>query len=122
MPTFSKRSLDNLKQCDKRLQKVAHKAIESFDFVVTCGHRGKAAQDKAFAEGKSKLRFPHSLHNATPSRAFDAAPYPIDWNDIAAFDKMGKVMKEAAKAVGVKIVWGGDWRGLVDRPHIQLDE
>lgn len=120
MPSFSKRSLDNLKQCDPRLQKVAHEAIKTFDFVVTCGHRGKEAQNKAFAEKKSKLKWPDSKHNKTPSLAFDAAPYPIDWNDIKRFDQMGAVMKAAARSVGVKITWGGDWKSFVDRPHFEV--
>lgn len=120
MPTLSKRSLDNLAQCHPDLQKVAKAAIVNFDFVVTCGHRGKAAQNEAYAKGNSKLRWPDSLHNKTPSLAFDAAPYPIDWNDIKRFDQMGKVMLAAAKTVGVKIVWGGSWKNFKDRPHFEL--
>lgn len=120
MPTFSKRSLDNLAQCDARLQKVAHEAIKHFDFVVTCGHRGKTAQNEAFAKGNSKLKWPDSLHNKKPSLAFDAAPYPIDWADVKRFDRMGAVMKAAAKTVGVKIVWGGDWKSFKDRPHFEV--
>lgn len=120
MPTFSKRSLDNLAQCHPDLQKVAKEAIRHFDFVITTGHRNKADQNKAFASGHSKLQYPHSKHNKKPSLAFDAAPYPIDWEDIARFDEMGKVMKAAAKTVGVKITWGGSWKSFKDRPHFEV--
>lgn len=120
MPSFSQRSLDNLKQCHPHLQKVAHECIKTFDFTVTCGHRNQADQNKAFAEKKSKLRWPNSKHNKTPSLAFDAAPWPIDWNDVARFDAMGSAMKAAARKVHVKLVWGGDWKSFVDRPHFEL--
>ena len=120
MPTFSKRSLDNLAACHPDLQKVAHEAIKHFDFTVICGHRGKSAQDKAYAEGRSKLRFPDSKHNKTPSYAFDSVPHPLDWNDRKAFDAMGAAMKTAAKKVGVKIIWGGDWKSFPDAPHVEL--
>lgn len=120
MPSFSKRSLDNLATCDERLQRVAHEAIKRFDFVVTCGHRNKADQDRAFKEKNSQLKWPHSKHNKTPSLAFDAAPWPVDWNDIQRFDEMGKVMLEAAKKVGVALTWGGSWTKFKDRPHFEI--
>lgn len=120
MPQFSNRSLTNLAQCDERLQRVARECIKHYDFSVICGHRNKAAQDKAFAEKKSKVKWPNSKHNKTPSLAMDCTPYPLDWNDIQAFHTMAKHMKEAAKKVGVKIVWGGDWKGFFDGPHFEL--
>jgi peptidoglycan L-alanyl-D-glutamate endopeptidase CwlK len=120
MPTFSKRSLDNLATCHPDLQKVAHEAIKTYDFIVICGHRNKADQDKAVREGKSKARWPTSKHNSTPSLAFDATPVPLDWNDIESFKRMGAHMKEAAKRVKVKIRWGGDFKGFFDGPHVEL--
>jgi hypothetical protein len=121
MPTFSKRSTDNLATCHRDLQKVAHEAIKHFDFVVICGHRGKAEQQKAFREKKSKLQWPNSLHNKLPSLAMDCVPVPLNWQDKASFDKMGAVMKEAAKTVGVRITWGGNFRDWYDGPHVQLE-
>lgn len=120
MPHFSKRSLDNLGQCHPDLQKVAHEAIKHFDFTVICGHRNKADQDKAVREGKSKAKWPNSKHNKTPSLAFDAVPHPVDWNDIGRFRTMAQHMKTAAKKVGVKITWGGDFKGFFDGPHFEL--
>jgi len=120
MYKFSKRSTDNLASCHPDLRKVAHECIKTFDFTVIQGHRGKADQDKAFAEKKSKLKWPNSKHNKTPSLAFDAVPFPLDWNDKKAFDTMGKHMKDAAKKVGVKIIWGGDFKSFYDGPHFEL--
>ena len=121
MPSFSKRSTDNLATCHRDLQKVAHEAIKHFDFTVICGHRGKAEQQKAFREKKSKLQWPLSRHNKLPSLAMDCVPHPLNWQDKASFDKMGAVMKEAAKTVGVKIKWGGDFRDWYDGPHFQIE-
>jgi len=120
MPTFSKRSTDNLATCHRDLQKVAHEAIKHFDFTVIQGHRGKAEQNKAYREKKSKLQWPLSYHNKLPSLAMDCVPHPLNWQDKASFDKMGAVMKEAAKTVGVKIKWGGDWPDFYDGPHVEL--
>lgn len=122
MPQFSERSLKNLAQCDERLQRVAHEAIKHFDFTVICGHRGEAEQNAAYKAGHSRLKFPQSKHNKTPSLAFDACPFPIDWNDHKRFQIMGKVMKEAAASLGIKITWGGDWHSFVDKPHFEVVE
>jgi peptidoglycan LD-endopeptidase CwlK len=109
-----------LKECHRDLQKVAHEAIKTFDFTVICGHRSKAAQDKAVATGKSKAKWPTSKHNSTPSMAFDATPVPLNWNNIQSFHTMAKHMKAAAKKVGVKIKWGGDFKNFFDGPHFEL--
>jgi peptidoglycan L-alanyl-D-glutamate endopeptidase CwlK len=85
------------------------------DVTVLCGHRGKAEQDKAFADGASKLRWPNSKHNQTPSLAVDLAPYPIDWNNVAAFDVLRGYALGVAARLGIKlrvISW--------DRPHFEL--
>lgn len=121
MPELSKRSLDNLSQCDERLQKVAELAITYFDFTVICGHRGQKEQDAAYASGNSKLRFPRSKHNKTPSLAMDCVPYPLDWNDIGAFRAMADAIKRAARELGVDLVWGGDWK-MRDYPHFEVWE
>lgn len=60
--------------------------------------------------------------------AVDLAPYPIDWNDLARFDKMAKLIQAAAAVEGVAIRWGADWdgdgkpreKGESDSPHFEL--
>lgn len=79
MPKFGKRSKENLATVDERLQAIHNKVIEWFDHTVTEGHRGEEAQNKAFKEGKSKIKFPDGKHNKIPSLATDSAPYPIDF-------------------------------------------
>lgn len=115
MPKFSKRSLNNLAQCHPNLQKIAHEAIKEFNFVVICGHRNKADQNKAFDGGFSKVRWPNSKHNKTPARAFDACPYPIKWEARAKFLEMRAVFKRVANDLGIKVRFIS-W----DLPHIEL--
>lgn len=109
MAKFSDLSTNRLATCDKRLIDVFTEVIKHFDCTIIEGQRGETAQNKAFSEGKSKLKWPNGKHNATPSKAVDAAPYPIDWKDrerILYF--AGHVMGIAAK-MGIKLRYGGDW-------------
>ena len=128
MPSFSSRSLNNLAQCHPDLQRVANEAIKTFDFVVICGYRNQADQEAAFRAGNSKARFGQSPHNYQPSAAFDACPFPIDWNNRQAFVRMAGVIMDAAKGLNVSLRWGGDWNRngrtgderFVDLPHFEL--
>jgi peptidoglycan L-alanyl-D-glutamate endopeptidase CwlK len=101
-------------------------ALGVMDFTVICGHRNKADQDKAYAAGHSKLKFPRSKHNSWPSLAVDVVPYPLDWKDIDAFKRLGVVIKQAwasmseAERGGYTLSWGGDWTSFRDYPHWEL--
>ena len=81
MPVFGKASLKELSECDARLQEIANEAIKYFDFSVLEGHRNERDQNIAYAKGLSKLKWPFGNHNASPSRAMDLAPFPIDWSE-----------------------------------------
>lgn len=62
------------------------------------------------------------------SHAVDAAPFPIDWNNAARFDRLAKLILKAAQIEGVQVRWGADWdadgkpreRGETDSPHFEL--
>ena len=120
MASFGKTSRQRLSEIHPDLRKVLEIAIIEFDFTVLCGHRGEAEQNKANDEGKSGLRYPNSKHNKKPSRAVDIAPWPIDWNNIERFEEMKRVVFTAAHALGIELVWGGDWVRLKDCPHFEL--
>lgn len=115
MPTFSKRSLTNISQCHPDLQKIAKELIKEMDVVVICGHRGEKAQNEAYAKGTSKLKWPKSKHNKTPSLAMDVCPYPINWEARARFLEMRGKMKAIAQRLGIKVRFIS-W----DLPHIEL--
>ena len=115
MPVFSVASRAALATADPRLQRVFQEVIRRVDCKILEGHRGEDAQNHAFQEGKSKLRWPHGKHNAVPSRAVDAAPWPILWtSDARNFERFalfaGFVMG-VAEVQGVRLRWGGDWDG-----------
>jgi len=67
-------------------------------------------------------------HGATPSRAVDVVPYPIDWNDTKRFHVMAGLVLGIASEMGIELAWGGDWnRNWVytdqrfhDLPHYEL--
>lgn len=118
--TLTAISVARLKTCHPDLQRVVELAATRMPLFVLCGYRGRNEQNKAFEEGKSKLRFPRSMHNKKPSMAVDISPSPLDWLNHDAFKKLALVMKKAAKELGVDIVWGGDWVGFKDLPHYQL--
>ena len=109
MISYVKASRANIAELCPALQRLldryADVAPAELDLSIICGHRGEAEQNKAYAEGKSKARWPHSAHNATPSRAFDFIPYPFtSWEDRYAFVlRQGALRLVAAQhGVGLK--------------------
>ena len=128
MPRFSSRSINRLKTCDARLQELFYQVVKHFDCTILEGHRGKERQDKAYADGKSKVQYPDGKHNQFPSVAVDVAPYPIDWSDRDRFHYFGGFVLGVAKQMGMNIRWGGDWDSdgdyedetWRDGPHFEL--
>lgn len=120
MNIFSKQSQERLNTCHPFLQEICNELIKEMDFTVLCGYRDKAAQNEAFSKGASKLKFPKSKHNSSPSMAVDLAPYPIDWNDHTRFKALAARFKQIAEHKRIGITWGGDFKGFPDMPHFQL--
>jgi peptidoglycan L-alanyl-D-glutamate endopeptidase CwlK len=120
MPKFSVISKERLDTCHPDLIRLMNEVIKHTDISILCGHRGEEEQNKAFNEGKSKVRFPFSKHNKTPSLAVDIAPYPIDWSDIQRFKDLAEIVKECAEKLDISVEWGGDWVKFKDYPHWQL--
>jgi peptidoglycan LD-endopeptidase CwlK len=128
MPQFGKSSQEKLSQLHPDLKLVLNKAIEIVDFTVTTGYRGEEEQNKAFAEKKSKVKFPDSKHNKKPSLAVDIAPVPVDWKDTKRFIAVAFLIKGIAYSMGIKLRIGADWNGdfifnesFLDVPHLELD-
>jgi len=120
MPHFGRTSVERINTVHKDLREVLYAAIEDFDFSVICGKRGEDEQNEAFAAGRSKLKWPESKHNQTPSHAVDIAPFPLDWSDIESFKDMATVVLEKATQAGVPLRWGGNWVNFRDYPHFEL--
>ena len=97
--------------------------------IVLDATRGKAAQELAFAQGRTKVHFGDSAHNYVPAIALDVCPAPIDWKDTSKFIILGKrFVLPIAKEFGIPIRWGADWNmnsnlkdeSFVDMPHYEL--
>lgn len=113
-------SEQRLKTCDSKLQQLVRAVEATTPLVVLVGYRGPAEQDQAFHDGLSKLKWPTSHHNKSPSQAVDLAPLPIDWNDVSAFTALADTVKAKALELGIRISWGGDWITFKDYDHFQL--
>lgn len=124
---LSVRSLNNLKGVDERLVAVVKRAIQltEYDFYVFEGVRSKERQKELFRVGATKTM--NSKH--IRGLAVDLYPVgkPIPWDMCKVIQK---AMFEAAKELGVRIRWGGDWNmngssadeKFYDGPHFELLE
>jgi peptidoglycan L-alanyl-D-glutamate endopeptidase CwlK len=112
---YSKLSLKRISECAEPLQLIAQELIKEMDVTVLCGHRSKEEQDRCFKLGTSKLQWPRSKHNKTPSQAIDIVPFPIQWKDLGPYREMRERIAKIAKRLGVKIrIIDWDW------PHTEL--
>jgi peptidoglycan L-alanyl-D-glutamate endopeptidase CwlK len=89
------------------------------DFRVQEGVRTKERQAQLYKAGATKtLNSRHLTGHAIDLVALVGGVPRWDW---PLYDRIGEAVKRAAKAVGVPIVWGGDWRTFKDGPHFELD-
>ncbi len=131
--TLSNSSSDKLSQCHPELQRLVRAVESRIGLVVSCGFRNEADQNRSFASGASKKRWPNSEHNKLPSLAVDMEPLKrnkIDWNDKVLFYYFAGYVKSVADMIDIKIRWGGDWdsdkdfhdQTFNDLCHFELEE
>jgi peptidoglycan L-alanyl-D-glutamate endopeptidase CwlK len=131
---FGKSSLTRLETSHEDLQLLFLQVVSTFDCSIICGHRDEEAQNKAFNDNLSKLKFPNSKHNSYPSMAIDVIPYPVDWHDLKRMHYFAGYVKATAEQlkkdqlISHDIRWGGDWdsdtqvndQTFIDLPHFEL--
>lgn len=77
-------------------------------------------------EGKSKLKYPLSMHNKCDAkgnpRSLALDLFELDFNGIGrwAYGYFRTIAQEADKD-GAPIFWGGNWKKLGDFDHFQLE-
>lgn len=129
MPTFSKRSLDNLSNVDERLVRICNELIKRIDFTVIEGHRSLERQKELFDKGFSQIDgiTKKGKHNYSPSLAIDIIPYekghnPFDGSEKSKemFYKLYEEFDKVAKELNIKFEWGGNWKNFKDYPHYQV--
>lgn len=139
--TLGQRSLARLDGVHPKLVRVillaATLARPEDDFTVLEGIRTPERQRELYAQGRTApgkivtwtLKSNHFRNPRTGfGHAVDLAPFPIDWNDTARFDRLAMLMFRAASIERVKIRWGADWdqdgklreKGESDSPHFEL--
>lgn len=133
MYKFGKTSLARLSTAHAVLQALFKRVIKRTDCSITQGTRGEEAQTLVFERGLSRVQWPNSKHNSTPSMAVDVVPWPEKWSSIPAFlclmeivlDEWAK-MEQEDLTQGFTLIWGGDWQskwdGTGDRPAQSFDD
>jgi peptidoglycan LD-endopeptidase CwlK len=123
---WGRNSSDNLEGCSLDVIWLMCSVLEEVaDISIICGHRGEEAQNKAFLDGVSKLRWPHGKHNSYPSQAVDFQPYPKPqrkeklWASLAYI--AGRAI-EIGKRRGLIVRWGGDWDSDGDLTDQNFDD
>ncbi len=105
----------------ERVDRVRQRMAQlGYPVAVTSGLRSAEEQARLFAQGRSTAgpivtNAPHSLHQE--GRAADLA-FVVDgkpsYGENLPWDVLGKVAKEEG------LEWGGDFKSLRDRPHVQM--
>jgi peptidoglycan L-alanyl-D-glutamate endopeptidase CwlK len=121
MPKLSAASRSRLDGAHPLLRKLFTAIADETPILVLDSQRGRAAQERAFALGHSRAHFGQSAHNWSPAIALDVTPAPLDWSDFDRFAALARLVKAKARTLGIPIAWGGDWPGLRDMPHYELD-
>ena len=106
---FGNTSTSRILTCHQDIQKLFYHVIRNYNCSVLCGHRSENEQNAAFADKKSKLKWPQSKHNSDPSTAIDIAPFPIDWEDHDRFYHFAGYVLANSERLKIKVRWGGDW-------------
>ena len=139
---LSQRSLNSLNGVDPNLVKVVKRAIEltEQDFIVIEGLRTREQMMINYGKGRTAAQLAvHGIpasyakpkeakvtwlnnpfaSNHAKGKAVDIVPAPVTWDDISKFKKINEAMQAAAKELGVKLSYGGDWTKK-DYPHWEL--
>lgn len=121
----SRRRLDT---CHRDLQVLFDRVIHVVDCSILEGHRGQERQDQLFRNNATRATYPNSRHNSKPSMAVDAAPYPIDWEDISRFNAFAGIVQSLAAwlwnagEITHHLRWGGDWDRDGDLADNEFDD
>lgn len=119
----SERNLQGVHPDLVRVVRRAHAALagnpEKLGFIVIEGLRTPARQQQLVASGASRtLNSRHLTGHAVDLMATAAGKGRWDW---PLYASLSAIMKQAAAAENVQIVWGGDWPKFRDGPHYELD-
>lgn len=136
--SFSKRSLDNLKDVHPYLVGIVVNALRNtttIEFTVIEGVRTIERQQELLKKGTTEtLNSKHCIQSTGFGHAVDLLPYlpgvPSDeiWNKKDAFKSVSDAMFKSEEMLYLKIRWGGDWNqnghsddeSFYDGPHFEI--
>jgi peptidoglycan L-alanyl-D-glutamate endopeptidase CwlK len=117
---MDQRSEKNLIGVNPDLVKVVKAAADKkvMDFIVTEGVRTVERQKQLVAAGASRtMKSRHLTGDAVDLAVKVNGEVRWDW---PLYEKLGKLLKDTAQELGIKITWGGDWTSFKDGPHFQI--
>jgi len=117
---LSRRSMKNLEGVHPDLVRVVKRALEitPVDFAVIEGMRSEEQQKVLVEKGASRtMNSRHLTGHAVDLAAWVGGTVSWWWEH---YEKIADAMMEAAKELGVKVEWGGNWSSFKDGPHFQL--
>lgn len=111
---------ERLSGVNASLANVVRRATQyvDFDLLVVEGLRTEARQRELVAKGASRtMKSRHLVGEAVDLAPIVSGQLRWDW---PLFPKINAAMQRAAQELGVRLVWGGDWRSFRDGPHWEL--
>lgn len=118
------RSEMNLEGVHPDLVKIVRAARLKAAFIVICGKRTLADEQKAMASGHSEtLKSRHLVGKDGYAHAVDVVAVngqgQVDWNG-PDYQPIADAFFGAAKDLDLEVEWGGNWETLKDWGHFQL--
>ncbi len=121
---LSARDMDRLKGVHVDLVRLVTEVAQSMAdgpmaFMVIEGLRTKDRQAALVKAGASQTQKSRHLtgHAVDLGVLVDGK---LSW-DIKPYRQLATAVKAKASSMGIPVVWGGDWKTLVDSPHFELD-
>ncbi|MDO5316059.1 MAG: M15 family metallopeptidase [bacterium] len=117
---LSQLSLERLEGVDERLKAVVIECAARcpFPFNVSEGLRTEEQQREYVKQGKSRtMKSKHLTGKAVDLYPLSMDRKVIDWS---RFDELAELMQQVASDQGTEIVWGGNWKTIVDKCHFEL--
>jgi peptidoglycan L-alanyl-D-glutamate endopeptidase CwlK len=117
------RDLARLAGVHPDLVRVVHRARVAMPaplgFVVTDGVRTAERQRQLVAQGASRtMNSRHLTGHAVDLAVTLDGEVRWDW---PLYPRLAAIVKQAADAESVALIWGGDWPRFRDGPHFELD-
>ena len=130
MPRYGETSKKRLQTAHKDLQRLFNAVIERTDISITCGKRNEEQQNALYPEF-SRVEYPNSKHNQSPSHAVDFAPWINHAkSEVAAhYIYAAGIIMTIAEDLRIEVRWGGNWdrdlevvtdQDFKDLGHIEL--